>query len=132
MFRAHREAARRRTCRRRRTPHLYLEGLESRIALSTFNVVTEADLRSAIAAADSNGDASNTINVTASILLDDTSAGPLEIQDGGSTAKTLTIEGQGAAPSDTMIEGDLGVWNTRVLEVVGTGASKVTVIFMDV
>ena len=60
-------------------------------ALSTFNVSTEADLRAAIASADSNNSSSNTINVTASIDLTDVAAGQMEIQNGTGTAKTLTI-----------------------------------------
>ena len=84
--------------RREKHRPLSLEGLESRIVLSTFNVATESDLRAAITTADSNSSDANTINVTASITLTDTSAGELEIQNGTGTAKTLTIEGQGSSP----------------------------------
>ena len=51
---------------------LFLEGLESRVVLSTFNVDTEIALRAAISAADSDSSSANTINVTASITPTDT------------------------------------------------------------
>jgi hypothetical protein len=51
---------------------LFLEGLESRVVLSTFNVDTEIALLAAISAADSNSSSTNTINVTASITPTDT------------------------------------------------------------
>ena len=62
---------------RRRSHEVFLEFLETRIALSTFNVATESDLRNAIALAESNGSSINTINLTASVTLGDTTAGEL-------------------------------------------------------
>jgi hypothetical protein len=67
---------------------LFLDGLESRIVLSTFDVATEAQLRSAITSADANTSSANTINVTASITLTDTTAGQLVIDNGTTTAKS--------------------------------------------
>ena len=131
MVRVLRKVARRKAPRRQRALRAFLEGLESRIALSTFDVSTEAGLRTAIATADSNSDSSNTIDITASITLTDTTAGQLEIQNGTSTAKTLTIEGQGALPSDTEIAGSSPSWNTRIFEIVSTGPASVTVVFKD-
>ena len=127
----HRKASRGRTSRRQRSFRVFLEGLEPRIALSTFNVSTEADLRAAIASADSNNSSSNTINVTASIDLTDVAAGQMEVQNGTGTAKTLTIEGQGTSPSDTVIGDQLGRLAMREFEVVGTGTASVSVIFKD-
>ena len=116
--------------RRGRRLQAFPEGLESRIVLSTFDVSSEAALRSAIATADSNPDSSNIIDITSSITLTDTSAGQLEIQNATSGAKTLTIEGLGAAPSSTVVDGSSS-WATRIFEVAGTGAASVTVIFKD-
>ena len=84
---------------------MLLAGLESRIALSTFNVNTETEIRSAITAADTNGSASNTINLTGSITLTDGTAGELEVTNQTTAAKTLTIEGTGSQPSDTSSSG---------------------------
>ncbi len=119
--------------RRRRAVQALLEGLESRIALSTFNVATESDLRSAIAAADDNSSAANMINITASITLNDDSAGQLVIQNGTSTAKSLVIEGQGtsATGSPILITEGVPPWNSRIFEIVGTGTASVSVIFKD-
>ncbi len=119
-------AARRRHERR----PLFLEGLESRIVLSTFNVATESALRAAITTADGNSSSANTINLTASITLTDTSAGELEIQNGTGTAKSLTIEGQGSFPSATVIAGSSS-WHTRIFEISGAGGAGVTVLFKD-
>ena len=84
----------------------------------------------AIAAADSNTASANTIDVTASITLTDTAGGQLEIDNTTTTPKTLTIEGQGALPSDTAIAGS-PTWNTRIFEIVGTGGAGVTVVLSD-
>ena len=108
-----------------------LERLEPRIALSTFNnVASESSLRSAIGMADSNSASANTIIVTSSITLTDASDGQLEINNSTGTAKTLTIEGQGTMPSDTVIAGSTTL-NSRVFEIVGTGTAGVTVVFKD-
>jgi hypothetical protein len=120
----------RRIARRRRSLGASLECLEPRIALSTFSVSNESELRAAIATADGNSDGNNTIDITASITLSDVAAGQLVIQDAASTPGTLTIEGQGASPADTVIAGSSG-WNTRIFEVVGTGTANVTVVFKD-
>src|SRR5262245_49222824 len=103
-------APHRSSSRRGRPPAVALEGLESRIVLSTFNVAIEADLRSAINAADSNGESSNLINVTSSITLTGTE---LKIENPTSTAKTLTIQGQGKSPTNTLIAGS-DTFNDRI------------------
>ncbi|MHB1560811.1 MAG: hypothetical protein ACYC61_25435 [Isosphaeraceae bacterium] len=118
---------RRVTSRRRRSLAALLECLETRIALSTFTVSSESGLRSAIATADSNGDASNTIDVTSSITLSDGTSGPLEIRNTTTTPKTLTIEAQGSAGSRLKIAATSSL-NGRVLELVGTGSSSVSVL----
>jgi hypothetical protein len=107
-----------------------LEHLESGIALSTFNVSTESALRSALITADSNGSAANTIKLTASITLSDAVAGALLVKNTSGTAETLTIEGTRARPSATVLSASAS-WNTRVLGIVGAGASSVTVILRD-
>ena len=120
-----------RVCSRRMSSiRVNLERLEPRIALSTFNVASESSLRSAISAADSNSSNANTINVTSSITLTDASDGQLEIGNSTGTAKTLTIEGQGAMPSDTVIAGSTTL-NSRIFEIVGAGTAGVTVVFKD-
>ena len=84
--------------RRQRSLRLILESLETRRAptANVFNnVADEVTLRQDIAAADSNGFADNVINLSSSIALADTSAGPLVIENATSIAKTLTIEAQG-------------------------------------
>ena len=116
--------------RREKHRPLHLEGLESRLVLSTFNVATEIALRADIMTADSNSSAANTINVTASITLTETTAGELEIQNATSTAKTLTIDGQASSPSATVIAGSSS-WNTRIFEIAGAGGAGVTVVFKD-
>ena len=83
-----------------------------------------------IMTADSNSSAANTINVTASITLTETTAGELEIQNATSTAKTLTIDGQASSPSATVIAGSSS-WNTRIFEIAGAGGAGVTVVFKD-
>lgn len=121
---------RRMTSRRRRSVPAMLERLEARIVPSTFKVATESDLRNAIITADGNSSSTNTINLTTSITLTDTTAGQLVIQNATSTAKTLTIEGQGSSPSATILSGSSS-WNTRILEMIGTGTASVTVVFKD-
>ena len=113
--------------------HLFgvlLEALEPRIALSTFNVATESDLRSAILTAESNSSSANTINITTSITLSDTASGALEIPSPAGSAKDLIIQGQGRVPAITVI-GGAPSWNTRIFEIGGTGAASVTVVFKN-
>ena len=105
-----------------------LEALEPRIALSTFNVVTESDLRNAINAAEGNSSSANTINLTGSITLSDTSAGALEVPTTAGIAKNLII--QGASQYNTVIGGSSS-WNSRIIEITGTGAANVTVVFKN-
>ena len=104
--------------RRQRSLSALVEGLESRVVSSTFNVSTETQLRSAITSADTNTSASNTINLTASITLTDGSAGELVVNNPTTTAKTLLIEGQKAQPSQTVLSGSASL-NTGVLAVAG-------------
>ena len=74
--------------RRRRSLGLILEELEIRLAPAVFNVMptpvdgTSGSLRNAIEQADSNSDASNTINLAAGTYqLADTTDGSLLIRD---------------------------------------------------
>ena len=121
--------------RRRRSLRIRLEPLEERIALSTFDVSTESQLRADIASAESNTSSDNTIDVTSSITLTDTSAGQLEIENTPSMAKTLTIEGTG--PSDaTSISGfyssPTSEWDTRIFEIVDdASAGSLSVVLKD-
>jgi hypothetical protein len=112
-----RPSPRRAVPRRRRSLAAFPECLEARIVLSTFDVSSEAGLRSAIATADSNGDASNVIAITGSIALSDTTAGQLVIENATNTPKSLRIVGQGVSPSGTILSGS-STWNTRA----GTGS----------
>jgi hypothetical protein len=105
-----------------------VEDLETRTAPTAnifANVATESALRADITAADSNAFADNIIELSASITLNDTAAGQLEIDNTSSIAKTLTIEGQGSTPADTIISGfstsPTSHWNTRIFEIVGNG-----------
>ncbi len=116
--------------RRARSFKLDLEGLERRIALSTFTVSTEAELRAAIGVSDSNTSSSNTIDIVGSISLSDTTAGQLMIDNPTGIAKTLSIVGQGASPTATVLSGS-STWNTRILEVVDTGGASLTVKISD-
>src|SRR5580692_1593338 len=110
----------RRLAFRRRYCKLMLETLEPRIALSTFNVATESDLRSAITAAEGNSSSVNTINLTASIALANTAAGAIEIPNSAAVAKNLVI--QGASEYITVISGSSS-WNTRIIEITGTATA---------
>ena len=117
----------RRPAFRPRSLNLLCEALEPRIALSTFNVGTESDLRSAILTAEGNSSSANTINLTASITLSDTSAGALEIPNSAGIAKNLVIEG---VSRFTTISASSS-WNTRIIEIAGTATASVTVVFKD-
>ena len=119
-----------RRLRPKRSRPVFLEGLESRVVLSTFNVSTESALPAAITASDGNTSGANTINVTASITLTNTLAGELDIQNVTGTAKTLTIEGQGSSPAATVIAGSAS-WNTRIFEVANALGAGTTVVFKD-
>ena len=115
-----------------RSLRLILEWLEPRRAPAAnvfSNVADEVTLRQDIAAADSNGFADNTIDLSSSIALSDTTAGPLVIENATSIAKTLTIEAQGTG--SVQILGSLG-WDTRIFEIVGTGPASVSVLFKEV
>ena len=98
-----------------------------------YPVPTDASLRAAIAAADSNGDASNTIVLEATTyVLTDTTAGQIVIQNGSSLAsKTLTIVGQGDGAGGTIIQPGTSAWQDRIFEVVGTTGSDISVVFQD-
>jgi hypothetical protein len=98
--------------------------------LSTINVSTESELRSAIVTADSNSSPANTINITSSITLTDAAAGQLMIENATSTPKSLTIEGQGSRPSETNLSASSSL-NSRVLEIVKAGTGSVTLILKD-
>jgi hypothetical protein len=130
MVRAHRETSRGRNVLRRRSRQIFLQDLEPRITLSTFNVATEANLRSAITTSDTNSSAANLINITSSITLTDAAAGELVVENGTATPKTLTIAGLGSRPSATVLSGS-STLNARVLEIVGTGTASLTVILQD-
>ena len=65
----------------------------------------------------------------ASITLSDAAAGQLLIQNTTGLAKSLTIEGQGS--SGVKIQGAAG-WQTRILEVVGTGPASVSVVLKNI
>ena len=119
--------------RRRRSLRLMPESLETRVVLNSnifASVATESALRADIAAADTNSFTSNIIELSASITLTDTAAGQLEITNGTSTPKSLTIEGQGTSPSSTVISGSAAL-NTRIFEIVGTGSATTAVVLKD-
>ncbi len=92
-------------------------------------MASESALRSDIAAANTNSFADNVIELSSSISLSDTAAGQLVIQNGTSTAKSLTIESQGA--SQSVISGFTAGWNSRIFEIVGAGGAGVTVVFKN-
>ena len=126
-----RSDASRRILRQKRSRRFLLEYLEPRVVLSgnppPFDVNTEAGLREAISAADTNSLPTNTINITGSITLANTALGPLVIQNETDIPKTLTIEGLGSTPSATVLSGSSS-WNSRLLEVMdptGDGSESV-------
>jgi hypothetical protein len=115
-------AARRRKMKRR----LYVEALENRLCLSSFNAATTAALIAAIHSANTNGAAANTINLTGNgpyslTAMDNNTNGPNGLPVIGSTvASTLTINGNG-----DIIENDSGS-PLRFFEIApGSGGSLV-------
>lgn len=113
-----------------------LEGLEIRINPAVFNVAAATadgaagSLRDAIDQSDTNGDASNTINLeTGTFSLTDTSSGDLLINDqaAGVAAKTFTIVGAGAGT--TIV--DASQLQNRVFQIVSSQGAAVTVVFQN-
>ena len=94
---------------------------------------TDASLRDAIATADSNSDASNTIILEAgTYVLTNTTLGQIVIQNSTSLpSKTLTIVGQGDGANSTIIQPGTSAWQDRIFEVVGTTGSNISVVFQD-
>ena len=89
-----------------------------------------SSLRSAINQADSNADASNTIELgPGTYTLTEAAGGSLLIQDlaSGVANKSLTIEGAGSLQSTITPQGAF-----RILQVVGTQAAGVSVVFENV
>jgi hypothetical protein len=115
---------------RRRGLCASLKTLESRIALTTYNVATETQLRAALTSADTNTSASNTINLTSSITLTDAVAGELSVSNTTGQDKTLTIDGTGTSPSQTVLSGSTTL-NTGVLKIAGGSSGNVTVIISN-
>ena len=120
--------------KRRMLPNL--EGLEIRINPAVFNVAAATadgaagSLRDAIDQSDTNGDASNTINLGAGTFsLTDTGSGDLLInnQAAGVAAKTFTIVGAGAGT--TVVEAD--ALHNRVFQIVSSQGAAVTVVFQN-
>ena len=114
-----------------------LEDLEARRMLAVFSPATGEALRSAIATADSNGDAVNTINLSAGAFqLTNEAAGALLIQNQNAQLvpnKTLDIIGAGPASTTVEPSTSLGTpWNDRVLTVVGSEGAGVTVLIENV
>ena len=95
-----------------------------------YPVPTDASLRAAINAADSNSFAFNTILLSASTYqLSDTSSGGLLVENTSSlSSKTLTITGQGATSS---IIGAVPDWNDRIFEIVGSTGQTLNVTLQD-
>jgi hypothetical protein len=89
-----------------------------------YPVPTDASLRAAINAADSNGFAFNTLLLSASTyLLTNKSAGGVVIENTSSLPeKTLTVAGQGQAST---VIGSTYFWHARIFEIVGSAASGV-------
>ena len=74
---------------------------------------SESQLRSALTSADSNGSASNTINLTSSITLTDAAAGELSVDNTTGQDKTLTIQGTGTTPDQTVLSGSTDAEHRR-------------------
>lgn len=81
---------------------------------------TDASLRNAIQAADSNGDSTNTIVLwDATYVVTNVSLGPLLLENDSSLpSKTLLIDGQGQ--SSTIVEPGVSPWNNRIFEISST------------
>ena len=92
---------------------------------------TDASLRTALTAANTNGFASNTIVLGSGIYrLDNTTLGQLVIEDSSGTlaSKRLTIEGQGEG--QTTIEPSTATgWTDRIFEIISTPTASETVVF---
>ncbi len=122
--------------RRDRSVRHLLEFLEPRLSPAVFSVsagVTDGaqnSLRSAINEADSNADATNTIELgPGTYTLTEAAGGSLLIQDlaSGVANKSLTIEGAGSLQSTITPQGAF-----RILQVVGTQSAGISVIFENV
>jgi hypothetical protein len=114
---------------RRRRPLRFrpsFEALEWRCTPATFNPPVDDDaasLRAAIAEADANADASNTIILNAGdYRLNNPANGHLLIQNTSNLSdKTLNIVGQGS--DQTIIDGPPGTWRDRIFEVVANAGT---------
>ena len=107
--------------RRRRSSKTAIEKLESRIAPAVFVLAAsggDAALRTAIHTADTNADASNTIELGAgNFLLNNTSLGSLLIQNSTTFNKALIIVGQGTHEDRTIEPSTTVTWSSRILEI---------------
>jgi fibronectin-binding autotransporter adhesin len=100
---------------------------------SLYPSTTDASLRAAITAADSNSFSSDTIYLEAGTYsLTDKALGQLVLEDtaSGVPNKTITIVGQGAGSTIIEPEDDAG-FATRDFEIISTPGAAVTVIFQD-
>ncbi len=113
-----------------------VEFLEPRLSPAVFTIsagVTDGaqnSLRSAINQADSNADASNTIELgPGTYTLTEAGGGSLLIQDraSGVANKSLTIEGAGSLQSTITPQGAF-----RILQVLGTPSAGMSVVFENV
>jgi hypothetical protein len=95
-----------------------------------YPVPTDASLRAAVSAADSNSLAFNDIILAgATDQLSNRAAGGIEIQNTSSLpSKTLTITGQGQS---TSIIGSINNWGDRIFEIVGSSSHALNVILQD-
>ncbi len=125
-------AARSLRLRRKRQVLPFLEGLEIRINPAVFNVVAATadgatgSLRDAIDQSDTNGDASNTINLAAGTYsLTDTAVGDLLINDhgGGGRGEVADDFGRGGRHDD---RGRRASLNNRVFQIVSSQGAAVT------
>ena len=111
-----------------RSKRLQYEKMESRRLLAVIPVAPgDENLRAAIVAADSNSDASNTLQLSAGdYTISDYSSGNLLVQNtSGLAQKTLIIAGAG--PNNTVIEPSVSDWHDRIMEVVGSVGAGMTV-----
>ena len=120
MSKAQRSVARAKH-RRAGARSLQLEPLEGRRLLAVFTAGDANTLRADIATAANNGDATNTINLTAGTFSLMAASGELLIQDTSATvhAKTLSIIGAGAGAS--LID---GTSTTRDIEVLSSPGAR--------
>jgi hypothetical protein len=94
------------------------EPLEARRLLAVFSANNVGSLIADINTANTNGDASNTINLAAGIYSLSAATGELLIQNTTSQVKTLSIIGAG--PDQTKID---GAGATRVMEIEGSAST---------